>query len=66
MMDGTRSCTNALKLLRAMKSRDTDSGLLSDLVLTKSIGMEYEEIKAAAEELVDEGFITLERHYTLL
>jgi len=25
-----------------------------------------EEIKAAAEELVDEGFITLERHYTLL
>ena len=65
-MDETRSCTNALKLLRAMKSRDTDSGLLSDLVLTKSIGMEYEEIKAAAEELVDEGFITLERHYTLL
>lgn len=66
MMDHTRSCTNALKLLKAMQSRDTDTGLLSDHALTKSTGMEYEEIKAAAEELVDEGFIILERHYTLL
>lgn len=65
MMDETRSCTNALKLLRVMKSRDTDTGLLSDHALTKS-GLDYEDIKAAAEELVDEGFITLERHYTLL
>ena len=58
--------TNALKLLRTMKSRDKDSGLLSDYALQKATGLDYEAIKAAAEELVDEGFITLERHYTLL
>lgn len=66
MMDDMRSCTNALKLLKAMKSRDTDTGLLTDHALQKSTGLDYEEIKAAAEELVDEGFISLERHYTLL
>lgn len=66
MFDETRSCTNALRLLKAMKSRDTDNGSLCDHALQRATGMEYEAIKAATEELVDEGFIALERHYTLL
>lgn len=66
MMDETRSCTHALRLLKAMKSRDTDSGLLTDHALRKATGLEYEEIKVAADELADEGFIAIERHYTLL
>ena len=59
------STTNALKLFRALKSRKSASGLLSDPVLEPITQMDWEEIKAAADELAAEGFITIERHYTI-
>jgi hypothetical protein len=59
------SSTNALKLFKALKGRKSASGLLSDSVLQRITQMDYEELKAAAEELADEGFIEIERHYTI-
>jgi hypothetical protein len=56
--------TNALKLFKALKHHNS-TGLLDDPVLQRITQMEWEEIKAAADELADEGFITIERHYTL-
>jgi len=59
------STTNALKLFKVLKSRKAASGLLSDPVLERITQMDWEEIKAAADELAAEGFITIERHYTI-
>jgi len=57
--------TNALKLFKALKRRKSASGLLSDPVLERTTGMDSEEIKDAADELSAEGFIEIERHYTI-
>ena len=65
MMEEIMSTTNALKLFRALKSRKSASGLLSDPVLERITQMDWEEIKAAADDLAAEGFITVERHYTI-
>jgi hypothetical protein len=65
MMEEIMSTTNALKLFKVLKGRKAASGLLSDPVLERIIQMDWEEIKAAADELAAEGFITIERHYTI-
>ena len=59
------STTSALRLFKALKGRKSPSGLLSDSVLQRITGMDWEEIKAAADELAEEGFITMERQYTI-
>jgi hypothetical protein len=59
------STTNALRLFKALKGRKSASGLLSDPVLQRITGMDWEEIKAAADELASEGFIAIDRHYTI-
>ena len=59
------STTNALKLFKVLKSRKAASGLLSNPVLERITQMDWEEIKAAADELAAEAFITIERHYTI-
>ena len=59
------STTNALKLFKILKARKAASGLLSDPVLQRITQMDWEEIKAAADDLAAEGFITIERHYTI-
>ncbi len=65
MMEEMMTTTNALKLFRALKNRGSASGLLSDPVLQRTTQMDWEEIKAAAEDLAAEGFITIERQYTI-
>lgn len=59
------STANALKLFKALKRRKSASGLLSDPILERTTGMDWEEIKDAADELASEGFIEIERHYTI-
>ena len=65
MMEEVMSNTNALKLFKVLKSRKSSSGLLSDPALQRIMQMDWEEIKAAADELAEEGFITIERQYTI-
>jgi hypothetical protein len=64
-MEEMMSTTNALKLFKVLKGRKSVSGLLDDPVLLRTTQMDWEEIKAAADELAAEGFITIERHYTI-
>ena len=59
------STTNALRLCKVLKGRKSASGLLSDPSLQRRTEMDWEEIKAAADELAAEGFITMERYYTI-
>jgi len=65
MTEEIMSSTNALKLFKVLKGRKLASGLLDDPVLQRTTQMDWEEIKAAADELAAEGFITIERHYTI-
>ena len=63
MTEEIMSTTNALKLFKVLKGRNLPSGELTDSVLQRLTGMDWEEIKDAADELAAEGFITIERHY---
>ena len=65
MMEEIMSTTNALKLFKVIKGRKSASGLLDDPALQRTTQMDWGEIKAAADELAAEGFISIERHYTI-
>ena len=65
MTEEIMAITNALKLFKVLKGRKSPSGLLSDPVLQRITAMDWEELKAAADELAEEGFITMERQYTI-
>jgi hypothetical protein len=60
-MEEIMSTTNSLKLFKVLRGRKSASGLLDDPVLQRIAQMDWEEIKAAADELAAEGFITIER-----